>query len=112
MEKNTKILIGVGAVIAAYLILKPKKVMAALPSELIPQQPILTDCKSAEKEEYYDLYSIASGRRYHSGIDLGRSSSEQESIRNSIKNANEKIDKLGLRNCYEEYMKKPYARPQ
>ena len=25
MEKNTKILLGVGAVIAAYLILKPKK---------------------------------------------------------------------------------------
>jgi hypothetical protein len=28
MEKNTKILIGVGAIIAAYLILKPKKAMA------------------------------------------------------------------------------------
>jgi hypothetical protein len=28
MEKNTKILLGVGAVIAAYLILKPKKVVA------------------------------------------------------------------------------------
>jgi hypothetical protein len=28
MEKNTKILIGVGAVIAAYLILKPKKAAA------------------------------------------------------------------------------------
>ena len=28
MEKNTKILLGVGAVIAAYLILKPKKVAA------------------------------------------------------------------------------------
>jgi hypothetical protein len=28
MEKNTKILIGVGAVIAAYLILKPKKAIA------------------------------------------------------------------------------------
>jgi hypothetical protein len=28
MEKNTKILIGLGAVIAAYLILKPKKVTA------------------------------------------------------------------------------------
>ena len=28
MEKNTKILLGVGAIIAAYLILKPKKAMA------------------------------------------------------------------------------------
>jgi len=28
MEKNTKILLGVGAVIAAYLILKPKKIIA------------------------------------------------------------------------------------
>ena len=28
MEKNTKILLGVGAVIAAYLILKPKKANA------------------------------------------------------------------------------------
>jgi hypothetical protein len=28
MEKQTKILLGVGAVIAAYLILKPKKVLA------------------------------------------------------------------------------------
>ena len=28
MEKNTKILLGVGAVIAAYLILKPKKAVA------------------------------------------------------------------------------------
>jgi hypothetical protein len=28
MEKNTKILLGVGAIIAAYLILKPKKVIA------------------------------------------------------------------------------------
>ena len=28
MEKQTKILLGVGAVIAAYLILKPKKAMA------------------------------------------------------------------------------------
>jgi hypothetical protein len=31
MEKQTKILLGVGAVIAAYLILKPKKVLAAAP---------------------------------------------------------------------------------
>jgi hypothetical protein len=111
MEKNTKILLGIGAAIAAYLILKPKKVMAAVPSELIPQQPVVTDCKSA-MDEYYNLYSTASGRMYQSGIDLRRSSSEQASIGNSIKNANEKIDKLGLRNCYEEYMKLPYALPE
>jgi hypothetical protein len=37
MEKQTKILIGVGAVIAAYLILKPKKAVAAAPMVPIPQ---------------------------------------------------------------------------
>ena len=38
MKKQTKILIGLGAVIAAYLILKPKKAVAAIsPSEqLVP----------------------------------------------------------------------------
>ena len=30
MEKQTKILLGVGAVVAAYLILKPKKVMTCI----------------------------------------------------------------------------------
>ena len=39
MEKQTKILIGVGAVIAAYLILKPKKVLAAAP--ISPSEPIV-----------------------------------------------------------------------
>ena len=38
MEKQTKILLGVGAVIAAYLILKPKKVLAAAP--ISPSEPI------------------------------------------------------------------------
>jgi hypothetical protein len=37
MEKNTKILLGLGAVIAAYLILKPKKAVAAAPMVPIPQ---------------------------------------------------------------------------
>jgi len=44
MEKNTKILIGVGAVIAAYLILKPKKAVtsgvAVVPSEEKPQPKV------------------------------------------------------------------------
>lgn len=44
MEKQTKILIGVGAVIAAYLILKPKKAIksgvAVVPSEEKPQPKV------------------------------------------------------------------------
>jgi hypothetical protein len=44
MDKNTKILLGVGAVIAAYLILKPKKVVtsgvAVVPSEEKPQPKV------------------------------------------------------------------------
>jgi len=37
MEKQTKILLGLGAIIAAYLILKPKKTMA---QTLVPSKPI------------------------------------------------------------------------
>jgi len=36
MEKQTKILLGLGAVIAAYLILKPKKAVAAAKTEKYP----------------------------------------------------------------------------
>jgi hypothetical protein len=36
MEKNTKILLGIGAVIAAYLILKPKKEVVKNPIDLLP----------------------------------------------------------------------------
>jgi hypothetical protein len=48
MEKNTKILIGVGAVIAAYLILKPKTVKASdnktLPSKVsMPSSNVCPD---------------------------------------------------------------------
>ena len=43
MEKNTKILLGVGAVIAAYLILKPKKAVGQEPlTELQKQIQILS----------------------------------------------------------------------
>ena len=39
MEKQTKILLGIGAIIAVYLILKPKKVLAAAP--ISPSEPIV-----------------------------------------------------------------------
>jgi hypothetical protein len=93
MEKQTKILLGIGVVIAAYLIINR-------------QRPIVIDCEAANSK-YYELYSIASGRKYITGI--GSNISTKES---SIKNALKKIDKLGLKNCYEEYMKLPYALPQ
>ena len=35
MEKQTKILLGVGAIIAAYLILKPKKAVAPTPAPIV-----------------------------------------------------------------------------
>jgi hypothetical protein len=43
MEKNTKILLGVGAVIAAYLILKPKKVMAQTDLVSLKKSPTSDD---------------------------------------------------------------------
>ena len=96
MEKQTKILLGVGAIIAAYLIINR-------------QRPIVTDCKSANSK-YYELYNTASGRIYITGIgNVGGNISSQQS---SMKNALKKIDKLGLRNCYEEYRKLSYALPQ
>jgi hypothetical protein len=60
MEKQTKILIGVGAVIAAYLILNPKKVVistqdttAQIPMKLIPTRvaPINGKCPSGYYKE-------------------------------------------------------------
>ena len=41
MEKQTKILLGVGVVIAAYLILKPKKAVA--------QKEVVTDTNTSDK---------------------------------------------------------------
>jgi hypothetical protein len=41
MKKNTKILLGLGAVIAAYLILKPKKAVA--------QTTVVTDTTNSDK---------------------------------------------------------------
>jgi len=48
MEKNTKILLGIGAAIAAYLILKPKKNNSSLP---IPLKFYDTDLVSNEKNK-------------------------------------------------------------
>ena len=42
MEKNTKILLGVGAVIAAYLILKPKKAVTSTAIKEEKPQPKVT----------------------------------------------------------------------
>jgi hypothetical protein len=92
MEKQTKILLGVGAVIAAYLIINR-------------QRPIVTDCEAANSK-YSELYNTASGRIYYTGI--GRVEGNISSQQSSMKNALKKIDKLGLRNCYEEYIKIPY----
>lgn len=52
MEKNTKILLGVGAVIAAYLIFKPKKVSA---TESIPPSSEMGDTVGSIKKHYEDL---------------------------------------------------------
>jgi len=48
MEKQTKILLGVGAVIAAYLILKPKKAMAQTTLVSLKKPPTPNDGSSNE----------------------------------------------------------------
>jgi hypothetical protein len=58
MEKNTKILLGVGAVIAAYLILKPKKAAAqtsVVASKLdgIELKKVLEELKKQQLETRY-----------------------------------------------------------
>jgi hypothetical protein len=44
MQKNTKILLGIGAVIAAYLILKPKKAIGQTPNVNTPTPVKTKDC--------------------------------------------------------------------
>jgi hypothetical protein len=58
MEKNTKILLGVGAVIAAYLILKPKKdVSQTIEPNIQKNQPDWDSLKSVgDNKQYPDAY--------------------------------------------------------
>jgi hypothetical protein len=84
MDKNTKILLGVGAVIAAYLILKPKKVIAQTDlvslkkspndgsviidnnDDYIPKRPYMpTVIESTPEEEkrYYDTLALIMKRK-------------------------------------------------
>jgi hypothetical protein len=86
MEKNTKILLGVGAVIAAYLILKPKEAIAQtglvslkkLPTsndgsviidnndDYIPKSPYMPQVRESTPEEekrYYDTLALIMKRK-------------------------------------------------
>jgi len=57
MGKNTKILLGVGAIIAAYLILKPKKVMAQTNELNIKNEPDWDSLKPiGDNESYPDAW--------------------------------------------------------
>ena len=61
MEKQTKILLGVGAVIAAYLILKPKKAVAAAPispSEQLVPIPQVIESGTYDKPNPNDINDI------------------------------------------------------
>jgi hypothetical protein len=49
MEKNTKILLGLGAIIAAYLILKPKKVAETKPNSIVEVETLKLQEELAEK---------------------------------------------------------------
>ena len=52
MEKNTKILLGVGAVIAAYLILKPKRKLydyEPKPKSTVLSQPVVGQAQKLKK---------------------------------------------------------------
>jgi hypothetical protein len=57
MEKQTKILLGVGAVIAAYLILKPKKAIGQTNELNIKNEPDWDSLKSVgDNKSYPDAY--------------------------------------------------------
>jgi hypothetical protein len=66
MEKNTKILLGIGAVIAAYLILKPKKAAAEttlvnnpLQADKVPATLDVNNCDEVRKLYEESLFSSA-----------------------------------------------------
>ena len=72
MEKQTKILLGVGAIIAAYLILKPKKMLAAAPispSEPIESAPEQRKVNTPWNTEGYD--PCANGFTYECAVSRG-----------------------------------------
>ena len=95
MEKNTKILLGIGAVIVAYLIFKPKKVSAKI-----------QDCNNLDKTSL-DLFNQAQSH-YVGGI--GPSIETENRYQKLRADANKKINELGLDKCYNdwyaEYQKK------
>jgi hypothetical protein len=84
MEKNTKILLGVGVIIAAYLILKPKKAIAQTGlvslkkspndgsviidnnEDYIPKRPYMPTVRESTPEEEKRFYDIM----YRKGVDL------------------------------------------
>jgi hypothetical protein len=72
MEKQTKILIGVGAVIAAYLILKPKKA-----NKIDVVQGIVQDSKEIKQNDSsrmsYILEELKNQHKKGYGIDMEKS---------------------------------------
>ena len=67
MEKRTKILLGIGAVIAAYLILKPKKAIGQTNEPNIKNEPDWDSLKSVDyNKSYPDAYL---GDRQHIRVD-------------------------------------------
>jgi hypothetical protein len=72
MEKNTKILLGVGAIIAAYLILKPKKA-----NKIDVVQGIVQDSKEIKQNDSsrmsYILEELKNQHKKGYGIDMEKS---------------------------------------
>jgi len=92
MDKQTKILLGLAAVVVAYIVLRPKNMAVESTTEEV------VDCNKVITENR-DLFLYAKGIR--GGIEgydskMIREKQQQDAIA--------KIKELGLNFCFEEYM--------
>jgi len=91
MEKQTKILLGLSAVVLAYIVLRPKKEAVESKTEEV------VDCNKVITENR-DLFIYAKGLKPSpAGDDKAWREKKQ-------KDAIEKINELGLNSCFQEYM--------
>jgi hypothetical protein len=91
MEKQTKILLGLAAVVVAYLVLRPKEEAVGNAMEEV------LDCNKVINENR-DLFLYAKGLKPSPAGDDRAWREKQQ------KDAIEKINELGLNSCFQEYM--------
>jgi hypothetical protein len=112
MEKNTKILLGIGAAIAAYLILKPKKAAAQTILDDTPS-PAPKPCEEAKKDaQWISLFhsvlgEVPIGGAVRSDILANAYDIAAPNPRNyeAIAQSLQKIKSAGLLDCYNEWAK-------